>query len=317
MGNLINKYRKDELTTEELFELRKDVNSMTDEEVEQQFHSVWRDEDMDMSSVDTALIDKIKSNIDAVIGRKRSGISLFIRWSQIAAAVLLPIAILSAVYFYRENSLILSEEMFVTTGKSERATITLPDGTTVSLNTESKLGYLPKNYNKKERKINFSGEGYFQVRQNQEVPFYIQAKGLQVKVLGTVFNLRVREEAATAELSLEEGSVWLSANLTNKSVILHENQKAVLDQSTGDIIIFTDENIKDISGWRRGDMIFRNTQLSQVIRILEENYAVTIKVNCSQCLTDEFTGTLPINDLNEALDVIERCYHLKAVMNGK
>jgi hypothetical protein len=219
MNNLINKYRKDKLTTAELLELRKNANSMADEEIEQQFHAAWIDDDPDAYSIDTALIDKIKNNIDSIIVRKTSGISLFIRWSQIAAAILLPISLLFSIYFYRENRQISSEEMFVTTGKSERATITLPDGTAVSLNTESKLGYLPKNYNKKERKINFSGEGYFQVFRNQEIPFYIQAKGLQVKVLGTVFNLRVREEAGTAELALEEGSVLLSSVLSNSAVV--------------------------------------------------------------------------------------------------
>jgi ferric-dicitrate binding protein FerR (iron transport regulator) len=317
MDNLIKKYRKDELTTEELLELRKNVNAMTDEEIEQQCYAAWMDNDVDTSSVDTALTNKIKNNIDTAIGRKRSGISLFIRWTQIAAAVLLPISILFTVYFYRENKQILSEEMFVTTGKSERATITLPDGTVVSLNAESKLGYLPKNYNKKERKITFSGEGYFQVYRNQKFPFYIHAKGLQVKVLGTVFNLSVREDAGTAELVMEEGSVLLSSIRTNKSVTLHENQKAVLDQSTGLITVFTDENVRDVSAWRRGDMVFRNTQLVQVIRMIEKNYNVTIKMNCVECLTDEFTGTLPLNNLNEILEVIEQSYHLKAIINGK
>ena len=94
MDNLIKKYRKDELTTEELLELRKNVNAMTDEEIEQQCYAAWMDNDVDTSSVDTALTNKIKNNIDTAIGRKRSGISLFIRWTQIAAAVLLPISIL-------------------------------------------------------------------------------------------------------------------------------------------------------------------------------------------------------------------------------
>jgi ferric-dicitrate binding protein FerR (iron transport regulator) len=185
------------------------------------------------------------------------------------------------------------------------------------LNAESKLGYLPKNYNKKERKINFSGEGYFQVYRNQGVPFYIQAKGLQVKVLGTVFNLFVREKAGAAELVIEEGRVLLSSTRTNESVVLHENQKAVLDQLTGIITVFTEENISDVSAWRRGDMVFRNTSLAQVIRTIEENYNVTVKINCVQCLADEFTGTLPLNNLNEVLLVIEQSYHLKTVINGK
>jgi ferric-dicitrate binding protein FerR (iron transport regulator) len=317
MDSLIDKYRKDELKPEELLVLKKMEKSMTDEDIERQIHANWMDDDIDISSVDDGVEERMKNNIDAIIGKKHFRLSLLIRWSQIAAAILLPISILCAIYFYRENTLILSEEMFVTTGKAERASITLPDGTVVSLNVESALGYLPKSYNKKERKINFSGEGYFQVFHNKEIPFLVNVKGLQVKVLGTVFNLSVREKDMTAELALEEGSVSLLSTRNNQNVILLKNQKAILNQLTGDITVISNKNIKDISAWKRGDMVFRNTELRQIIRAIEENYNTAIKIDCTNCLSDLFTGTLPINDLNEVLDIIEHSYNLKVIYNGK
>jgi ferric-dicitrate binding protein FerR (iron transport regulator) len=181
------------LTPEELSELKKTVNSMTGEEIERQIYASWLDDDANTSSVDDSTVKRMKNNIDAAIGKRHSRISLLVRWSQLAAAILLPVFVLCTVYFHRESKFILSQEMFVTTGRAERASITLPDGTIVALNMESTLGYHPKSYNKKERKINFSGEGYFQVSPNEKVPFFIHAKGLRVKVLGTVFNLLVRE----------------------------------------------------------------------------------------------------------------------------
>jgi ferric-dicitrate binding protein FerR (iron transport regulator) len=315
MNSLIDKYGKDELTPEELSELKKYANSMTDAEIEQQLHDVWFDDDPDTSSVEDVLIDKIKNKVDVAI--RRSGLSLFIRRTQIAAAILLPIFIVFTVRLYRENNLVISEEMFVTTGKSERASITLPDGTVVSLNTESKLGYIPGDYNKKERKINFSGEGYFQVCNDRNIPFLINAKGLQVKVLGTIFNLSVRENNRTAELALEEGSVMLLSVLSNRSVVMQKNQKAILEYLTGNITLINDENTGNMSAWRRGDIIFRNTTFRQVIRTIEENYGVTIKTDDNAYLSDLFTGTLSVNDLNEVLEIIERSYHLKAVIDGR
>jgi ferric-dicitrate binding protein FerR (iron transport regulator) len=317
MDNLINKYRKDNLTLEELSELRRDLGSTAKEEIERQIYVSWLNDHVDISSVDDGMMNELKNNIDTIIGKKHSALSLFIRWSQIAAAILLPVFILFTIYLYRENNLILSDEMFVTTGKAERASITLPDGTVVFLNAESTLGYHPKAYNKKERKINFNGEGYFQVFHNKEIPFLINAKGLQVNVLGTIFNLSVREKNSTAELALEEGSVMLLSTRNNQNVVLQKNQKAILNQLTGNITVVTDENIKDISAWKRGDMVFRNTELSQVIRTIEENYNMTIRVDCKECLFDRFTGTLPVNDLNEVLEVIEHSYHLNAVIRGK
>ena len=95
----------------------------------------------------------------------------------------------------------------------------------------------------------------------------------------------------------------------------HRRQRAYAQPR--DITVITDENMQDISAWRHGDMVFRNTELSQIIRMLEENYNVTITVNCKNCLSDPFTGTLPVNNLYEALEIIEYSYHLKATLKGK
>ncbi|WP_029902539.1 FecR family protein [Prevotella sp. 10(H)] len=317
MNELLNKYRKDKLTPPELTELKDNVNSKSDTEIEEEMRNIWLGEDIDTSAVDEEMIKRIKTNCDQAIGKKRINLSSFARWAQIAAAILLPVFIAFSIYLYHENSLILSNEMLVTTGKAERATITLPDGTIVSLNAESALKYMPKDYNKKERKIDFNGEGYFQVHRDQHVPFLIDARGLHIEVLGTTFNLYVRDTDNQAILTLEEGSVSLLSVQNNQKVILKKNQKAILDQATGQITVFDDENVNEMSAWRRGDMIFRNTELSEVIRTIEESYDVAMTVECKDCLKDSFTGTLPINDLNEVLEVLEQSYHLKATLNGK
>ena len=319
MKNLIDKYRKDELTTAELSMLREKASAMTDAEIEEQISGSWFNDDIDTSSVKDELIDKKKKDIYSVIDRKQTGLPVFIRWAQIAAAILLPVSILFSLYFYRENHRIMSEEMFVTTGRAERASITLPDGSTVSLNSESRLGYFPKSYNKRKREISFSGEGYFQIFPDESIPFFVNAKGLQVKVLGTTFNLSVRENESTAQLALEEGKVLLVSTLNNKNAVLQKNQKAILEYATGDITVITDANIRDASAWKRDEMIFRNTELAEIIRRIEENYHVTIKTNpnCKDYLDDPFTGTLPADDLNEALKIIEYSYHLKTTINGK
>ncbi|MDR2915161.1 MAG: FecR domain-containing protein [Tannerella sp.] len=317
MNILEPKYRNNQLSSEELVKLRKKVNAASDNEIEQQMHHAWLNEDIDTSFVEDERINRIKKKIDTSVRGQKSVFPLLIKWGQIAAAVLLPVFIILTAYLYRENNMIISEEMIVSTEKGERASITLPDGTTVALNSDSRLGYLPKDYNKKERKINFGGEGYFKVHQDKEVPFLINAKGLQVKVLGTTFNLSVREQNNTAELSLEEGSVLLLSTKSNENVILKPNEKAILDQLTGNITVIFDENIRNSSAWRRGDMIFRNKELVHILKAIEENYNVNIKVFCENCLEDKFTGTLPLSDLNEALEVIEKSYHLKAEIIGK
>ena len=319
MIELIEKYRKNELRVEELVELQEKLRLASDEEIGKQLLDAWKSEELDSApTIDNKSVAQLKRKIDAQRRRSKSVvIRQLVRTAQLAAALLFPIALLTSIYYYRENNLIISDEMTISTGKAERANITLPDGTQVALNAESTLKYHPRNYNKAERKISFAGEGYFNIRSNADIPFVVSANALQVTVLGTVFNLAVRETSPTAQLALEKGKVALLSLRNGQNAMMHKNQKAIINQITGEITLVCDDNILDVSAWKRGDMVFRNTKLAQVIKTIEENYNITIAAECDDCLTDTFTGTLPVNDLNEVLEVLERSYHLKAVLNGK
>lgn len=314
MENLDKKFRQDTLSSGDLSELRKRVNAGDGSELESIIHDTWMGEDIDTLGVSTPHMDEVKNRIDLVIGKNRSTQTLLIRVSQIAAAILLPVFIITSFYFYRENNQLASEEMVVSTEKGERASILLPDGTKVMLNSESTLSYNPKVYNRKERKVHFEGEGHFQVGKDKEHPFQIDATGLKVKVLGTTFNLNVRKHRETAELALEEGSVLFSSVLTNANVTLKPNQTAVLNQVTGKISVLAME-AKVASAWRRGELIFHNTALSDVVESIGNNFGIVVKVNDKDCLADLFTGTLDAVNLNEALKVIERSFHLKATIS--
>ena len=316
MNDLDLKFRNNKISVAELEQLRMQIKSMSDSELETFLSNSWLS-DVDTSAVKDERMDRIKALIDNKIKKNDKKAIPLIRIAQVAAAILILFFISSTVYLYYENNQLSSEALIVSTGKNERANITLPDGTLVSLNFESELSYSPKLYNKKERKINFSGEGYFQVHKDVERTFIIGAKGMEVRVLGTVFNLSVRNSLNTAELSLENGSVSLQSVITSKKVILKPSQKAILNQLTGEIMVVDEKNIQDISAWRIGDMVFRNTSLQNVIQTIENSYNVNITVNCDSCFNDTFTGTMPISDLNEVLEIIEQSYSIKAYIEGK
>ncbi len=190
-----------------------------------------------------------------------------------------------------------SEEMIVTTAIGEKANIILPDGTRVKLNSDSRLSYIPKSYNKGMRQINFSGEGYFDVSKDKERPFKIDAEGLKVKVLGTKFNLSVRKDNENAELFLETGKVMFSSLLKNKAVILSPNQELTMNQTTGEISV---KNVYHnvVSAWTRNEMIFRNAPFSLVVKSIEKTYNVKINLKLKNDSMDLFTGALVTNYLN-------------------
>jgi ferric-dicitrate binding protein FerR (iron transport regulator) len=138
-----------------------------------------------------------------------------------------------------------------------------------------------------------------------------------VKVLGTVFNLKVRQNDREAELDLEQGKVQFSSTKTNENVILVAGNKAILDQSTGNITVVKNQEIENVPAWKRGMLTFREKTLIDVVTTLGTNYNVDIQIKGAVPLDDSFTGNLPVSDLDEALLILQTSYHLKCVKKEK
>ena len=272
MKELERKYRKDQLSVEELRLLRAHVNAMSDQDIEKEMYEVWMDEEPDLDIEFTKeRSDRLKQRIDAQIDVSAEKVNrpsywlLMNRIARVAAILLLPVFVVLTIYLYQENGRMASEEMIVSTGKGERANITLPDGTAVALNSESSLTYTPRVFNKDKRQIRFEGEGYFQVAKNRDCPFLIDAEGLSVEVLGTTFNLDVRRSEKTAELVLEEGSVRFCSLKTGKDALLEPKEKLILDQETGQFVIESGRDIETETAWKRGELVFENVAFEDLI----------------------------------------------------
>lgn len=323
MEELELKYRKDRLSVEELRLLRERVNAMSDQDIEKEMYAVWMDDEPGLGMEFTKeRSDRLKQRIDAQIdlsGEKVNRPSYWLlmnRIARVAAILLLPVFVVLTIYLYQENGRMASEEMVVSTGKGERANITLPDGTAVALNSESSLTYTPRVFNKDKRQIRFEGEGYFQVAKNRDCPFLIDAEGLSVEVLGTTFNLDVRRSEKTAELILEEGSVRFRSLKTGKDALLEPMEKLILDQETGQFVIESGRDIETETAWKRGELVFENVAFEDLVSSVEKNYGVRIETDYRSDAADSFTGTISANNLLEALTVIGKVYHLSVLVEG-
>jgi ferric-dicitrate binding protein FerR (iron transport regulator) len=316
MRNLETKYLQNQLTPEELKTLRKEVNAVSDEEIAVSMLDRWMNDNMDESAVPVERLNVIKENIVRSNPPVRPVVFLQ-KFVRIAAAILLPVLLLTTVYLYRENRTLAAEEMVVATDRGERANITLPDGTNVTVNSESTLRYAPQTFNQSERCVKFEGEAYFDVAKKTSLPFIINTNDLRVKVLGTKFNLSARSNDAEVQLSLEEGHVSLLSLLSKDEKEVFANQQAVLDKSTGKITVISVADIKNNSSWRRSELIFGNANLSDVLAKLENNYDITITMPAGINISgDLFTGSIPSNNLLEALEIIKLSYHLNYKLLG-
>ncbi len=120
----------------------------------------------------------------------------------------------------------------VSTKNGSRSKITLPDGTQVWLNSDSKLVYDNEHFGDGVREVSLTGEAYFDVVKNPAKPFIIHTSKINVKVLGTVFNVKAYPDDKQTETSLIRGSVEVTIkNRPNDKIILSPNEKLIVENN--------------------------------------------------------------------------------------
>jgi ferric-dicitrate binding protein FerR (iron transport regulator) len=167
----------------------------------------------------------------------------------------------------------------ITTPRGGQYKITLDDGTIVWLNAASSVRY-PIFFTGKQRKVEISGEAYFEVAKNASMPFVVNAKGMEVEVLGTHFNVNSYSDEPSVKATLLEGSVKITTPA--KSVIITPGQQAQLLQSGG-IKILNNVDVEEVVAWKNGIFQFNNASLESVMRQLARWYDIDI----------EFEGNVP------------------------
>lgn len=316
MKHLEEHYIDNTLTPIELEELREKINGQSNEELSESIHRHWMDDDI-ADAADEDQLHRMKRNIDRRLHFTRARvIKLALRGAAAVAVLLIPVLLISTIYLYNQNTRLSSNDLTFTTGKGERATVSFPDGTTATLNYDSWLHYSPRSYNRSERRVSFSGEAYFQVAKNSNSPFIIDADHLRVKVLGTKFDLLARKAFTSATLSLEQGSVMLTSLQTNENVTLAPGQTATLDYASGNITISRNVDVVSVRSWQKDFVTFHNTPFNNVLTQISNVYDVSVTVKGNKSMNN-FTGALPMHDLNEALTIICKAYNMKPVQNGR
>lgn len=157
--------------------------------------------------------------------------------------------------------------------RGQRTVIRLPDGTTVHLNSESKISY-PENFGLKIREVEVSGEAYFEVVKNEK-PFVVHAGKVRTEVLGTSFNIKNRT-GKRIEVTLAEGKLNVTTSSGNSS-LLRPLQQAVIKTNTGELLT-RHVDVRLFTSWKDNVLLFEKTSLKDAISVLESWYAVEIDI---------------------------------------
>jgi len=209
--------------------------------------------------------------------KKTSKLKKFIPlFQRIAAIVLLPICLFAIYqyYSYRQFQDVVWLEKNVENGTV--AQVQLPDGSSVWLNAGSKLIY-PQEFKSNCRQVFFTGEGYFNVAKDKSKPFNIQTNGINVKVLGTEFNLRSYSEDRNIELALVRGKVAFQDTGQEHDLVMNAGEELAYDRYTRKMTMKYSLP-HDVSSWKEGKYYFKNKPLEEIISQLERNFNVKFVV---------------------------------------
>jgi len=198
----------------------------------------------------------------------------------------------------------------VTTPKGGQYQLLLADGSRVWLNAASSLRF-PTAFIGNERKVELTGEGYFEVAKNASVPFKVNIAGkCEVEVLGTHFNINAYADEATVNTTLLEGKVKVTAvtqlqPATHKAQILSPGQQTLL-YSSGMIKLNTNVNVEEVMAWRNGVFNFDGADIDVVLRQLARWYDVSIVFE-GEVPRRNFAGEMQRDlNLSQVLRILEK-----------
>lgn len=180
-------------------------------------------------------------------------------------------------------------------------TVTLPDGTSVFLNSESSLTY-PVSFSGDERKVTLKGEAFFDVAKNKDMPFVVHTDEVVVRVLGTQFNVNAYKEDTKVRTTLVEGAVRLSNQAG--TALLVPGQQGIVDKSDANIRK-KNVNVNQVIAWKSGYFVFKDDNIEDIMRQIGRWYDVEIEYQ-GKMSKETFGGTYSKNkDINELLKGLE------------
>ncbi|HEX9509735.1 MAG TPA: FecR domain-containing protein [Puia sp.] len=223
------------------------------------------------------------------------------------------------------------------TGNGSRTHLVLPDGSVVWLNAGSRISY-GKNYGTAAREVNLTGEAFFDVAPNSSKPFVIHTTRIDIRVLGTSFNVKSYPTERTTETTLIRGSIEVSIkNRPSDKIILKPNQKLVVaDDSTlrqpsprrreiptaESLVTISKPTYEHNSGaiietsWINNKLIFQDEEFSELAKQMERWYGVSIRFDNLRQEDWRFTGTFDKETIQQALDALKLTANFNYTIEG-
>ena len=202
----------------------------------------------------------------------------------------------------------------VVTKRGSKSSIKLPDGTIVRLNTDSRLTYL--NFTAgKNREVTLIGEAYFDVAHDSSRPFIIHTGKINIKVLGTSFNVRNYPQDKELETSLIKGKIEVSLESRPEDIITLKpiDNKVVLTSIT----YLRHDSLVAETSWLNDKMVFVNQPLDKIAIELERKYAITVSFKDEKVKKYRYTGVFENVSLEKVFQLIKYSKNINYKIDDK
>jgi len=243
----------------------------------------------------------IKSQLPRKTIRKK--IALFLK---VASVLLLLVTTATTIYYINKD--IATQKIpetitEVSVPLGSQTQVVLPDGSKVMLNSGSILRYNNK-FGKENRNLFFKGEGFFEIVK-KEIPLLVATEELDIKVHGTVFNVKAYPEDENIDVSLLEGKISIGTRGNQEDIALEPNERVVYNKKTKNITVFK-ADAQNSSLWTTGKLFVESNTIQEILRSVERKYNVKFRIESEQVKKETFSGTISTTmSLTELLDYLD------------
>lgn len=202
----------------------------------------------------------------------------------------------------------------------QKITVALPDGSIAKLNSGSKL-LVPDKFTQTSRSVELIGEGFFEVKKDAERPFIVKSGNLNVKVLGTSFNVRSYPNEASAKVAVRTGKVEVDiieppSGKKQTPVTLVPSKMAIYSKKNKTTQIQAANPLEEW-GWKDGIIFFHKTNIQEILVRLESWYGVSFDIRVEMDQTKDFSGEYREVSLESLLESLSYVYGFNFTIDNK
>lgn len=221
----------------------------------------------------------------------------------------------------------------IVTKKGNKSNIKLQDGTQVSMNSDSRLSYA-SDFGSRIREVKLEGEAFFDVTHDATKPFIIHAGNINIRVLGTAFNVKNYPQDGTVETSLIRGRIEVTFNdRPNEKIILHPGEKLVIKNQSAAIakqsegmpeskielnsVNLLQDSVVAETAWLKNRIVFNNESFENIAHQLERKFDMDFVFRNTNLKGDTYTGDYEKESLEKILEHMSLSKHFSYKIEDK